>query len=111
MNAPNRTRAAVSFAMSLSVACIAAQDVETAPSEQPIADAWITAKVKTELAATQGAKSLDLGVRTVDGAVTLTGVLANDLAVQKAIATTNGVKGVKNVDASGLRVNTETKPQ
>jgi hyperosmotically inducible periplasmic protein len=86
-------------------------DNDNRAAEQPITDTWITAKVKTVLATTQGAKSLDLGVRTVDGAVALTGVLANELAVQKAIATTNRIKGVKSVDASGLHAEKETNPR
>ena len=41
--------------------------------------------------------------KTVNGVVTLTGTLANELAVQKAVTAAKGVKGVKSVDASGLK--------
>lgn len=72
-------------------------------SEQPVADTWITTKVKSELATTDGVKSMDIDVKTVNGVVTLTGVLDSDLAVKKAVAAAQSVKGVKDVDASGLK--------
>ncbi|HEU4662808.1 MAG TPA: BON domain-containing protein [Dokdonella sp.] len=72
-------------------------------SDQPITDTWITTKVKSELATTEGVKSMDIDVKTVDGKVMLTGVLANDVAVQKAVAAAKSVKGVKTVDSSGLK--------
>ncbi|AKM02377.1 MULTISPECIES: BON domain-containing protein [Burkholderia cepacia complex] len=74
-----------------------------AESNQPVTDTWITTKVKSRLAATDGVKSLDIDVKTVDGVVTLTGVLPNKTAVKKAIAVSRAVKGVKHVDASGLK--------
>lgn len=72
-------------------------------SDQPVTDTWITTKVKSELATTDGVKSMDVEVKTVDGVVTLTGVLATDIAVRKAVAAAESVKGVKRVDASGLK--------
>lgn len=73
-------------------------------SEQPVSDTWITTKVKTELAATDGVKSTDISVETVNGVVTLTGVLDSSIAVDKAVAAARSIKGVVNVDASGLKV-------
>jgi hyperosmotically inducible protein len=73
-------------------------------SDQPTSDTWITTKVKAELASTDGVKSTDISVKTVNGEVALTGVLASDTAVKKAVAAAMGVKGVRNVDASGLKV-------
>jgi hyperosmotically inducible protein len=75
----------------------------TADSEQPVTDAWITTKVKTELGITEDVKAMDIDVDTKDGMVTLTGVLADDVAVKKAVAATKSVKGVRSVDASGLK--------
>ena len=72
-------------------------------SDQPVTDTWITTKVKAELATTDGVKSNDVSVKTVDGTVTLTGVLPTKLAVDKAIAAAESVKGVKKVDHSGLK--------
>lgn len=79
-----------------------AQD-STGSSSQPATDTWITTKVKSELASTDGVKSTDISVTTVNGVVTLTGVLANDVAVKKAVAAARSVKGVTQVDSSGLK--------
>ena len=76
---------------------------DKADSDQPVTDTWITTKVKTELATTEGVKSTDISVKTVDGVVTLTGVLATPVAVKKAVAAAESVKGVKKVDHSGLK--------
>jgi len=72
-------------------------------SDQPVTDAWITTKVKTELASTDGVHSTDVSVTTRNGVVALTGVLADDVAVKKAVAAARSVKGVRQVDASGLK--------
>lgn len=72
-------------------------------SDQPVTDSWITTKVKSELATTDGVKSMDVSVKTVDGVVSLTGVLMTDTAVKKAVAAAQSVKGVKKVDSSGLK--------
>ena len=74
-----------------------------AESNQPVTDTWITTKVKSELATTDGVKSVHVNVKTVDGVVTLTGVLPSKTAVKKAVAVTRSIKGVKHVDASGLK--------
>jgi hyperosmotically inducible periplasmic protein len=71
-------------------------------SDQPVTDTWITTKVKSELATTSDVKSMNVDVKTVDGVVTLTGTLANALAVEKAISAAKSVKGVKSVEATGL---------
>ncbi|RQS56612.1 BON domain-containing protein [Burkholderia sp. Bp8984] len=72
-------------------------------SNQPVTDTWITTKVKSELATTEGVKSTHISVKTVDGVVTLTGVLPSRVAVKKAVAATRSIKGVKHVDAAGLK--------
>ena len=94
----------------LAIACAAPMAIGTAhandpatSSDQPVTDTWITTKVKAELASTEGVKSMDVDVKTVDGVVTLTGTLATPLAVKKAIAAAESVKGVKKVDHSGLK--------
>lgn len=66
-------------------------------------DGWITTKVKAELATTPGVKSGDVSVTTDHGVVTLTGVLPNEIAVKKAVAAAKSIKGVTDVDASGLK--------
>lgn len=80
-----------------------AADEDAMKSDQPVTDTWITTKVKTELATTDGVKSMDIDVKTVDGVVMLTGVQPNDIAVKKAIAAARSIKGVKDVDSSGLK--------
>lgn len=99
--------AALGFGMSAGTA-FAAQDAaptgdHSSSAGQAVSDAWITTKVKSELATTKGVKSTDVTVKTVDGVVTLVGVLPTELAVKKAVAATKSVKGVKDVDASGLK--------
>lgn len=76
---------------------------DKADSDQPATDTWITTKVKAELATTEGVKSNDVTVKTIDGVVTLTGVLGTDVAVKKAIAAAESIKGVKKVDHSNLK--------
>ncbi len=77
---------------------------QTQDSEQPVTDTWITTKVKSELATTDGVKSTDISVTTKNGEVILTGALASKTAVDKAVAATKSIKGVRGVDASGLKV-------
>jgi hyperosmotically inducible protein len=72
-------------------------------SDHPVNDSWITTKVKAELATTDGVKSNDVDVKTVDGVVTLTGMLSTPLAVKKAVAAAESIQGVKKVDHSGLK--------
>ena len=99
--------AAVAAAMLCATPVFAASNAPQAPadnnSEQPVTDTWITTKVKADLAVTDGVKSTDISVTTVDGVVTLTGVLASETGREKAIAVAKGIKGVKRVDASGLK--------
>ena len=79
-------------------------------SDQPVTDTWITTKVKSELATTSDVKSMNVDVKTVNGVVTLTGSLANELAVEKAISAAKSVKGVKSVEATGLKAGSATSP-
>jgi hyperosmotically inducible periplasmic protein len=72
-------------------------------SNQPVNDTWITTKVKAELATTDGVKSTNVDVKTVNGVVTLTGVLPTELAVKKAVAAAESIQGVTKVDHSGLK--------
>ncbi|HEX5123255.1 MAG TPA: BON domain-containing protein [Rhodanobacteraceae bacterium] len=78
-------------------------------SDHPVTDTWITTKVKSELATTSDVKSMNVDVKTVNGVVTLTGTLANELAVEKAISAAKSVKGVKSVEATGLTTGTASK--
>jgi hyperosmotically inducible protein len=101
---------ALASMLTLAVAPLALAADPTSPnndakmkSDQPVTDTWITTKVKSTLATTDGVSSTDISVKTVDGVVTLTGVLASDIAVKKAVAAAKSIDGVKNVDSSGLK--------
>ncbi len=76
---------------------------ESADSDQPVSDTWITTKVKTELATTDGVDSMDISVHTVNGVVALSGTVKSDIERKKAVAAARSVKGVSKVDTSGLK--------
>jgi len=79
------------------------QEQTSTSSDKPVSDAWITMKVKSELATTRDIKSMDISVKTLDGVVQLSGTQPNDIAVKKAVAAAQSIKGVTRVDASGLK--------
>ncbi|AIF47191.1 hypothetical protein HY57_07835 [Dyella japonica A8] len=72
-------------------------------------DAWITTKVKTELATSRSIKSGDMAVSTKDGVVSLTGTASSVAEKIKIAQITREVKGVKSVDTSGLAVSDTAK--
>jgi hyperosmotically inducible protein len=116
MNIYNRM-GSLALAISLSLgsglalaANVAGSDEDHSSSAtQAVTDTWITTKVKSELAVADGVSSTDISVTTVDGLVTLTGVLDTQSAVDAAIAHTRSVKGVRGVDAAGLKVGDAAK--
>lgn len=76
---------------------------ESADSDQPVNDTWITTKVKAELATTDGVDNMDISVHTVNGVVALSGMVKSDIERKKAVAAARSVKGVRKVDTSGLK--------
>ncbi|HLR87916.1 MAG TPA: BON domain-containing protein [Wenzhouxiangella sp.] len=80
---------------------------DSSDSDRAMSDTWITTKVKAELATTRNVSSTRISVNTKDGTVALTGVVSTDDEVERAVAAAEGVKGVKEVDASGLKVRAE----
>lgn len=72
-------------------------------TEKYASDSWITAKVKSELLADSTTKGLDISVTTTNGVVALRGTVNNQNAVEHASDLAKQVKGVKSVDASGLK--------
>ena len=64
-----------------------------------VSDAWITTKVKTELARTPGVESDQIRVTTDRGVVRLIGTVPNPAAAERAINRAIDVKGVDAVDA------------
>lgn len=85
-------------------------DQAAVESQQPVSDTWITTKVKAELATTDNVKSMDVSVDTVNGVVHLTGNVHSDIERNKAVAAAKSVKGVKQVDASGLMASANPAP-
>ena len=73
-------------------------------SSQPVTDTWITTKVKADLLATENVSGLDIKVETVDGVVTLTGAVASQAQKDKAVEVAKQIKGVKRVEAGGLKL-------
>ena len=69
-----------------------------------VSDTWITTKVKSEFATTEGVSFTDISVTTRDGAVALSGTVASGAEIDRAKQVATGVKGVKSVDTSGLTV-------
>ena len=63
-----------------------------------IADAAITAKVKTAFLADADVKGLQVDVDTRDGVVTLSGTLDKAANVDRAATIAKGMEGVKSVD-------------
>lgn len=83
----------------------AASADHSATATEAVSDAWITTKIKAELASTKDLKSTDISVETNNGIATLTGTVPTDIEHKKAVASAESVKGVMKVDSSGLKVN------
>ncbi|HET7267574.1 MAG TPA: BON domain-containing protein [Oleiagrimonas sp.] len=73
-------------------------------STQPVSDTWITTKVKTALATMEGVDNTDIDVETNNGVVTLTGMVASQDSIQSMASAARQVKGVTQVNTSGLQV-------
>ena len=72
-----------------------------------IDDTVVTTKVKSALFADPEIKSFDLKVETRKGAVQLSGFVDSQAQVDRAIAATRGVEGVKDVE-NGISLKTGT---
>lgn len=66
-------------------------------AQAQVKDAWITAKTKIELMTTEGIRTGDLNVDTVDGRVTLHGHVPTAQQRDRALEVAKGVDGVKSV--------------
>jgi len=98
--------AVVAVAMGSSVAFANDDAMKSNPtddSEQPVTDTWITTKVKSTLLATEDVAGTDINVTTVDGVVTLAGVLDSQASVDKAVEATRAIEGVVSVDTRALK--------
>ena len=63
----------------------------------PLDDSAITANVRAAILKEPALKSADIKVETYDGAVQLSGVLANQEAIYRAVKATRTVEGVRAV--------------
>jgi len=66
-------------------------------SNQPMKDSYITTKVKAELAADHDTKAREIHVTTIDGVVTLRGVVKSDAEKDRAERDAMRIKGVREV--------------
>jgi hyperosmotically inducible protein len=73
-------------------------------SDQPMGDAWITTKVKSDLLATPDVSGMAIDVDTKDGVVMLKGEVDSKAQADTAVAVAKKIDGVKKVDSSGLTV-------
>ncbi len=64
---------------------------------QRVDDSFITTKVKSKLLADSMVKGFKIDVDTLEGEVTLTGIVSTDKEAQRAIELARGVKGVVKV--------------
>lgn len=78
-----------------------------ADSSQPVNDTWITTKVKTELLASNKASGTEINVETTNGVVKLSGTVDSRAEVDNAVKVAKKVKGVTQVDSSGLSVSAD----
>lgn len=69
-------------------------------------DGWITTKVKSTLLFSRSVDGLDIDVDTKQGVVALKGTVDSDLERQVAVDLARDIRGVRRVDASGLRIET-----
>jgi hyperosmotically inducible periplasmic protein len=72
-------------------------------TDQP-ADGWISTKVKSTLLFSRSVDGLDIDVDTKQGVVALKGTVDSDAERQAAVELARDIKGVRRVDASGLRI-------
>ena len=75
------------------------------PATDPVGDVWITVRVKNSLLYSKHVDGLDIDVDTRNGVVNLKGSVSSPQERALAVELAENIRGVKRVDASGLRVN------
>lgn len=73
-------------------------------SEQPGTDTWITTKVKSSLLADSDVSGLDIDVETVNGVVTLSGQVDQQMQIDEATRIAREIQGVTDVRTTALTV-------
>ncbi|MEX0899374.1 MAG: BON domain-containing protein [Gammaproteobacteria bacterium] len=69
-----------------------------------VSDTWITTKVKASLMTSRWVSAFDIDVDVDEGVVKLSGEVNNDDEKELAIDLAENIRGVRNVDASGLTI-------
>ena len=72
-------------------------------AEQALSDTWVTSKVRSSLMFTRGISSFDISVTTQNGVVSLKGAVDSAAERELAVRVARDVRGVKKVDADGLK--------
>ena len=85
----------LAFLLALLVGC--ASTSTSSSTGQYIDDSTITAKVKTALINDPVVKANEINVETFKGAVSLSGFVSSQSAVNRAVELAKGVEGVKSV--------------
>lgn len=73
-------------------------------AQAAVSDAWITSQIKADVLARHALGGLSIGVSTRDGVVSLSGVVPSDAERQQLIESARKTRGVREVDASALKV-------
>ncbi|WP_447755437.1 BON domain-containing protein [Pseudomonas nicosulfuronedens] len=73
-------------------------------AQAAVSDAWITSQIKAGILAAHALQGLSIGVSTRDGVVTLSGQVPNADERQQLIDSARKTRGVREVDASALKV-------
>ena len=82
---------------------IGAAKAADAKSDQAMSDTWITSKVKSSLLFTRGVDSFGITVSTLDGVVSLSGIVDSTAERELAVRVTQDIRGVKKVEADALK--------
>ena len=80
--------------------------VDAATASPKTSDSQITTQVKSDIAADNAGRQVDIQVTTVDGAVVLSGTMPTAEAVEHIRQVTERVKDVKSVDTTAVRIAT-----
>lgn len=73
-------------------------------AERVISDSWITTKVRGSLLTDSAVEGHNVGIKTVEGVVHLSGHVKSEAARERAIQVAREIKGVKEVKADELTV-------
>ncbi len=75
-----------------------------------MSDAWITTRIRAALVPLQRDGAAQVQVATLEGMVTLQGMVGDRVARDAVVAAAAGVRDVRGVDAQGLLVGTAMLP-